>query len=662
MTSCETGSNHLLSNSTENSILVPDLENSTPREFVNRPHRISTDHETLSSVKFTSSRPSSICLKNFELSRSPRKLSSPDRRFPVKPYSPPKQPPTAQSPSIEDVLHNNEGISKVIEILEGKNSDNDNDEDRCSDDTLTSGKSTLVADDDSSNMDDTIISTYSTFSAVPDLTMFSRLRQNTIASNENTTILKSLMTPATSRRSLSKPLYEKGREEGYTTNLLDFTSDVDKFTDASSPARIARHLAMQGMKPLDASLVTSPSVKRHTLSNLIDFEIPPAPTPRSIPTITPRELESLKSGFLCEISSLKASLSGKEAEVLSLKSAVGDAEKRVGESLQQFREEQSHRQQLAADKENWETRGREMESLLRSLQEQILLSEQNRDELEGRLAESDARRHAAELMAQEAESRVAALRAGRSSPENETKSQGAISEGKLVELAVENVSKELHALYKDKHEAKVAALKKSYERRWDKRVQELEKQVEDLIKENKELKVDQNDKLVEAMSKSNDQNMEKINELEAKFQITQCENSELKNFLKKERAEKEKLVQTVEEMIPLIASFDELLGNMDKKSPPTQPNKFSAQSLDQGSNTDNPRGGQSKTSGIRAPMCHSNIGESRIGKGGFGVPAPRENRSRSTSSMARPLSGIACKSGIMTSIERMGSNKGRGKC
>lgn len=660
MTSCEAGSNHLLSNSTENSTTIHDLENSTPREFANRPHKISTDHETLSSVKFSSSRPSSICLKNFELSRSPRKLSSPDRRFPVKPYSPPKQPPTTQSPSIEDVLQNNEGISKVIEMLEGKNGDND--EDRCSDDTLTSGKSTLVADEDSSNMDDTIISTYSTFSAVPELTMFSRLRQNTLTGNENNTTPKSQITPAISRRSLTKPFYEKGREEGYTTNLLDFTVDAEKFTDGSSPARIARHLAMQSIKPLDVSLVTSPSVKRHTLSNLLDFDIPPAPTPRSIPTITPRELESLKSGFLCEISSLKASLSGKEAEVLSLKSAVGDAEKRVGESLQQFREEQSHRQQLAADKEDWEKRGREMETLLRSLQEQILLSEQNRDELEGRLAESDARRHAAELMAQEAESRVAALRAGRSSPESELKSQGAVSEGKLVEVAVENVSKELHALYKDKHEAKVAALKKSYERRWDKKVHELEKQVEDLIKENKRLKEDQNDKIMEAMSKPNGQNMEKINELEVKIEITQSENSELQNFLKKERAEKEKLVQTVEEMIPLIASFDELLANMDKKSPPVQPNKFSLQSSDQGSNTDNLRGGLSKTSGIRAPTCHSNIGESRIGKGGFGVPVSRENRSRSTSSMARPLSGIACKSGIMSSIERMGSNKGRGKC
>ena len=52
-----------------------------------------------------------------------------------------------------------------------------------------------------------------------------------------------------------------------------------------------------------------------------------------MPSITPRELESLKSNFLSEISSLKASLSGKEAEVQSLKTAVGDAEKRVSYSF-----------------------------------------------------------------------------------------------------------------------------------------------------------------------------------------------------------------------------------------------------------------------------------------------------------------------------------------
>jgi chromosome segregation ATPase len=226
------------------------------------------------------------------------------------------------------------------------------------------------------------------------------------------------------------------------------------------------------------------------MSNLLDFDIPPAPTPRSMPTITPRELESLKSSFLSEISSLKASLSGKEAEVQSLKTAVGDAEKRVGESLEQVREERNLKELLAAEKEEWDKRGREMEAVLRNVREEIVHGERERDELEGRLDESERRREAAEMMAQEAESKMAAMKAGKVSPISETseaKSGECHCGGRAVELAVEKVSRELHSLYKDKHETKVSALKKSYEKRWDKKVKDLETQVEDLSKENEEL-------------------------------------------------------------------------------------------------------------------------------------------------------------------------------
>ena len=159
------------------------------------------------------------------------------------------------------------------------------------------------------------------------------------------------------------------------------------------------------------STATTPSSNR--MSNLLDFDIPPAPTPRSMPSITPRELESLKSGFLSEISSLKASLSGREAEVQSLKTAVGDAEKRVGESMEQVREERNLKEQLAAEKEEWEKRGREMEAVLRNVKDEIVHGERERDDLEGRLEESERRREAAEMMAQEAESKMAGMKAGK---------------------------------------------------------------------------------------------------------------------------------------------------------------------------------------------------------------------------------------------------------
>jgi chromosome segregation ATPase len=132
-----------------------------------------------------------------------------------------------------------------------------------------------------------------------------------------------------------------------------------------------------------------------------------------MPSITPRELESLKSSFLSEISGLKASLSGKEAEVQSLKAAVGDAEKRVGDSLEQVREERNLKNQLAAEKDEWEKRGREMEAILRNVKEEIVHGEREREGLEGRLEESERRREAAEMMAQEAESKMAGMKAGK---------------------------------------------------------------------------------------------------------------------------------------------------------------------------------------------------------------------------------------------------------
>ncbi|TQS37532.1 hypothetical protein Golomagni_01985 [Golovinomyces magnicellulatus] len=624
-----------------------DPENIAPMRHAKHLAQTSLDTDLTSPTKLQSNRqsPSSA---NFELSRSPRKFSSPDRRFPVKPYSPQRHSSTIQSPSIEDVLRDNEGITKAIEILEGKGSDTE--DEKCSDDTLLSKGGSPGADNDHSNLDDTITSTFSSFSAIPDMTTFSELRQNTIRNIDASVAMRSQMTPATYRRSLVLPFYDRNNDDGNTTNLLEFTADVEKYTNNPSPAKLARQSVLHNKKLLDMTLSSSPSVKRHTITNLLDFDIPPAPTPRSLPTITPRELESLKSGFLSEISSLKASLSGKEAEVFSLKSAVADAEKRVGESLEQLREEQGQRQQLSADKDEWEKSWREMENM-------------DREELEGRLAESDARRHAAELMAQEAETRVAKLRAGRCSPESENKSQ-AISEDKMTEIAVERVSKELHARYKEKHEEKVASLKKSYERRWDRKVNELEKRVEELVKENERLKSEQDtksDDVASALLDKINQNLAKIEELEVKVESTQNENTELQNFLSNERLEKDKLIQTVEEMLPLISSFDELLVNMEKTQcsqqmkPPTPSN-------DPAPSVENLRGSISKSSGIRAPMCHANIGESRIGRGGFGLPATKESRARSTSTMSRPLSGFACKSGIMSSIERMGSHKGRGKC
>ncbi|KAH6722444.1 hypothetical protein BKA61DRAFT_592560 [Leptodontidium sp. MPI-SDFR-AT-0119] len=690
---------------------LEDCENLSPSKTSRLAAKSPIEREHTSPLKMLKSRTSPTSTsrsprKDQSPTRSPRKLSSPEKRFPVKPSSPikatasPEKRPVAMERTldIEDILRDNEGLTKAIEILE----DGDSDDDHPSDDTMltTIGGAQGHNDNDEPSMDDTMVSTFSEFSAVPDMTMFAKIGHSPTKFAElgPTPRRTQMNTPATLRRPATRDRspsptprghrYGRSKDEGNTTNLiLDFTEQFNGFAgraQAQSPTRQGRQSPLKGSSVPDMSWASTPSANRHNMSNLLDFDIPPAPTPRSMPSITPRELESLKSNFLSEISSLKASLSGKEAEVQSLKTAVGDAEKRVGESMEQIREERNLKEQLAADKEDWEKRGREMEAVLRNVKEEIVHGERERDELEGRLEECERRREAAEIMAQEAESKMAAMKAGKTptSPESSDSKPGECGcGGRSVEIAVEKVSRELHTLYKEKHETKVSALKKSYERRWDKKITDLEHQIEDLNKENEELKLGRDTTMTKVEPKSSleiTQDLEKAAARDAKTKELEAEleglaqeiksvkhdNNDLRKLLDEERVEKSKLVQAVDEMIPLVAAFDDMLAGMDSvpanlpettPAPPTPSQKHT--------NVENLRGSISRASGLRAPTGIGKPGESRIGRGGFGAPAPAgSSRERSGSGQGsnRPGSGLGYRSGIMSSIEKMGSYKGRG--
>lgn len=185
---------------------------------------------------------------------------------------------------------------------------------------------------------------------------------------------------------------------------------------------------------------------------LLDFDLPP-PTPRSIPTVTPRELETLKSGFMSEISSLRATLSGREAEVGSLKQAVADAERRVGEAMEEVRNEAARREALEVERAEWQRRGEEMDAVVQEARADIVESEQERIRLATRVEE---------------------LESSQSTGTGTSGGSGSGAGAAEVQEAVEKVARELHVLYKSKHETKVAALKKSYESRWEKRVREAE--------------------------------------------------------------------------------------------------------------------------------------------------------------------------------------------
>lgn len=609
--------------------------------------------------------------------KSPRKLSSAEKRFPVK-VSALAENRTIEIPdqtsTLRDVLRDNEGLTKAIQIMEDEYSEIDYEDTECGfDDTIVTYNGEVEAE---GFADETA---FSSFSAVPDMTMFAKIGHTPtkLAGFGQTPRINGTYTPATLRGpnfpSAASPTPRRQQAndptDADTTNLiLDFT---EQFNNFSSSARYTHHSPTKSQTVPELFNYThnarTPSKPRqqqpstyNRMSNLLDFDIPPPPTPRSMPSVTPRELETLKSALLSEISSLKASLSGKEAEVSSLKNAIGDAEKRVGETMEQVLEERSLKEQLEVEKEAWERRGHEMEMVLRNVKEEIVHCESEREDLAGRLQESEQRREAAEMMAQEAESKMAGMRAisGPASPnDNEASKDQPATSGREVEIAVEKVARELHTLYKSKHENKVAALKKSYEGRWDRKVKDLETKVDDLLRENEELRVGRDatmsavvpripglDATVVLRSQAA-QDAQNAKELEARveglsqeLQSIKQDNTNLRSELERERIEKGELV----------AACDELLA-LQETAPSQHP------SLNTG--VENLRGSISRASGLRAPNFsavsapNGHVNESRIG---------RVDRTRSGSAQgARPGSGLGMRSGIMSSIEKMGSYKGR---
>lgn len=508
--------------------------------------------------------------------KSPRKSISPLRRFPIRvntgdpaprarPQSIPppvheqKEPaeeesrePEPQSTveekelSLEEAIAQNPGVRHAIEIFEDTLDSIGDDDDDDEDDTKLPVEGTAAkgsseaqpqpeeANPDESMGEETMLSTFSNFSAIPNMTTFARLGGRT-----------------------PTQMAQEARRGSNTTNLLEFTDNLRFPGGRTSPTR--------SMSVADAKKTPS----RQSIANLLDFEIPPMPTPRSVPSINARELESLKSNFMSEISSLKATLSGKEAEAASLKTALMDAEKRAGESGEQLREERNLREQFAEDKETWEKRGREMETVLRQVKDEIMTTQREREALEARLEESEGRREAAEMMAQEAESKMAAMRASKvgggdsaNSPGGNVKSSKASQ--REIEIAVEKVARELHAAYKSKHEAKVAALKKNYEVRWDKKIRELEARIEELVRENDELRAGRDATLTKVELETTERRDQavrdsaqiqelraEVEKLGAVLKTVQGDNDELRHQLEAERVEKGELVTLSEELMQM---------------------------------------------------------------------------------------------------------------
>lgn len=214
--------------------------------------------------------------------------------------------------------------------------------------------------------------------------------------------------------------------------------------------------------------------------DLLDIDLEPMATPRSIPTVTPRELETLRSELQSRISGLEATLSGKEAEVMALKRSITDAEVRAGKISEELRTERGSREEMELAKDDLERRSREMEEVLREVKQNIFLEEREKEKLRRQGEEADRRAEEQEIRILELQASLDTLRSDRikNSPSPEKGHEpGTPGMGGDIDFAVkdatEKVARELHTLYKSKHERKVSDLKVSYEKRWIKQVEQL---------------------------------------------------------------------------------------------------------------------------------------------------------------------------------------------
>ncbi|EEQ92081.2 uncharacterized protein BDCG_07201 [Blastomyces dermatitidis ER-3] len=436
----------------------------------------------------------------------------------------------------------------------------------------------------SCDQDDTCLST---FSALPNLDMTSfaqlrrdspmkRVREGSVSPQKNVRVARCPDdmpdTPNTIKRrgifseqdgGTPTPRRNYTRRDSHMS-FTEFTDQIHAFSRASYAAQGGYHSPARRQSRFSPGKSTASGFRSPSKFSLLDLDIPPAPTPRSIPSITPRELESLKSSFLSEISSLKATLSGRDAEVKCLKESVSDAERRVGEVSEELRNECARRE---TEQQEWDRRGKEMESVLRSVRDEIVDAERERERLNMKIEEGEKCKEKLEGKIVELESQLSAARNATNSPPTEADKKSAEETAREIQDAVEKVARELHTLYKGKHETKVAALKKSYEARWEKRVREAERKLKDALEENDRLRAEKDSNISggeggfcgEATFIRETESLEAdkrvleahVKGLEQEIISIKRDSEALRSELKQERAEKGELVAAVDEWLAI---------------------------------------------------------------------------------------------------------------
>ena len=318
---------------------------------------------------------------------------------------------------------------------------------------------------------------------------------------------------------------------------------------------------------------------------------------------------------------------------------------------------------------DWKRRGEEFEVVLRSVREEVLRSEGEREEMTRLLEEAGRRGEEAEGRAVRAEERFADALAARAGGEGEGDGSALEAQvqrlvGGQIDAKVEAVSRELHAVYKEKHERKVATLKKSYEARNEKKTVELTTRLAELEKANEELQVakdatfsgpvpNQQPSILASVDAELKAQLEEhraaLARLDSEIHASRSQHDALARELKQERIEKGDLVAAVDEMLALQ-------GSGEGAAPPT-PGGARAMSVV-----------EDFRKSIGRPVMRGaggGGGESRIGMVGRGLPTPTGGLGRSLSGSLSGSGGgsgsgsAVGKSRMLANIERMGRAGGQ---
>jgi chromosome segregation ATPase len=121
-----------------------------------------------------------------------------------------------------------------------------------------------------------------------------------------------------------------------------------------------------------------------------------------------------------------------------------------------------------------------MEEVLREVKQNTFLEEREKEKLRKQAEEAERKVEDHEIRVLELQASLDTLRSDRvKATPSPQKGEGPTTPGVTADIdfavkdATEKVARELHALYKSKHERKVADLKVSYEKRWIKQVEQL---------------------------------------------------------------------------------------------------------------------------------------------------------------------------------------------